>query len=173
MRCACSSYLGRYGDDLDLVFLGKWDPHLLGYYEELRATVHELSLARNVFFVIDAPQATVDRLFHTSHVYLCTSHHEGFCVPVIEAQAIGLPVVASRAAAVGATMGEGQLLFAPPKTGADFATYAKALRDVFEDASVREPVVARGKRNVFTRFTTEAVENSMIEAMTEVLQELA
>jgi glycosyltransferase involved in cell wall biosynthesis/GT2 family glycosyltransferase len=39
----------------------------------------------------------VNRIYNASDVYLCTSYSEGFCVPLVEAQAAGCPVVATDA----------------------------------------------------------------------------
>jgi glycosyltransferase involved in cell wall biosynthesis len=38
-------------------------------------------------------------------VFVCLSEHEGFCVPVLEAMELGVPVVAYAAAAVPETLG--------------------------------------------------------------------
>jgi len=48
--------------------------------------------------------------YEAADVFVCTSDHEGFCVPVVEAMAKGVPVVAYDAAAVGETVGRGGLL---------------------------------------------------------------
>jgi glycosyltransferase involved in cell wall biosynthesis len=49
--------------------------------------------------------------YRLGHVFLCLSEHEGFCVPVLEAMAVGLPVVAYDAGAVAETLrGAGVLL---------------------------------------------------------------
>lgn len=39
----------------------------------------------------------VNRIYNASDVYLCTSYSEGFCVPLVESQAAGCPVVATDA----------------------------------------------------------------------------
>ena len=38
-------------------------------------------------------------------VFVCLSEHEGFCVPVVEAMELGVPVVAYAATAVPETLG--------------------------------------------------------------------
>lgn len=45
-----------------------------------------------------------DRL-QAAHGYLCTSLHEGFCLPLIEAMALGLPVFAVPRTAIAETLG--------------------------------------------------------------------
>ncbi|HYA44401.1 MAG TPA: glycosyltransferase, partial [Acidimicrobiales bacterium] len=43
-------------------------------------------------------------------VFVCLSEHEGFCIPVLEAMELGVPVVAYAAAAVPETLGGAGLL---------------------------------------------------------------
>jgi glycosyltransferase involved in cell wall biosynthesis len=43
-------------------------------------------------------------------VFVCLSEHEGFCVPILEAMELDVPVVAYAAAAVPETVGEAGLL---------------------------------------------------------------
>ena len=49
--------------------------------------------------------------YQTAHVYLCMSEHEGFCVPLLEAMHLGVPIIAYNAAAVGETLGNAGVLF--------------------------------------------------------------
>ena len=53
------------------------------------------------------------RAYRSADVLVIPSLHEGFCVPVIEAMASGLPVLASRSAALPETVGNGGLTFTP------------------------------------------------------------
>ena len=48
--------------------------------------------------------------YEVADVFVCASEHEGFCVPLIEAFHMGVPVIAYAAAAVPATMDGGGLL---------------------------------------------------------------
>ena len=54
---------------------------------------------------------TLHTLYKYSTVFLLLSEHEGFCVPILEAQYHNLPIVAWDQCAVGETLGSGQLLF--------------------------------------------------------------
>src|SRR5262249_38505002 len=54
------------------------------------------------------------------------SIHEGFCLPVVEAMACGLPVIAARAGALPETVGDAGLTFTPDDA-ADLARQVKRL----------------------------------------------
>lgn len=59
----------------------------------LRARIAALGLAGTAELVIDPPR--IDELFAAADVYLSTSHFEGLSNSLLEAQAAGLPVVAT------------------------------------------------------------------------------
>ncbi|MBO0727964.1 MAG: glycosyltransferase [Acidimicrobiaceae bacterium] len=48
--------------------------------------------------------------YRTADVFLCLSEHEGFCLPVLEAMRVGMPVVAYSAGAVPETLGDAGVL---------------------------------------------------------------
>lgn len=56
-------------------------------------------------------------IYRSADVLVIPSCHEGFCIPVIEAMACGLPVVATRAAALPETVGGAGLTFIPDDPG--------------------------------------------------------
>ena len=68
-----------------------------------------------------------DRLldaYRSADLFVMPSVHEGFCIPVIEAMACGVPVIAARAGSLPETVGSAGLTFAPDDT-ADLARQMK------------------------------------------------
>lgn len=51
--------------------------------------------------------------YDSAHLFVMPSRHEGFCIPVLEAMAAGVPVIAAHAAALPETIGAAGLLFTP------------------------------------------------------------
>lgn len=113
--------------------------------------------------------AEVAELFQTASFLPCFSEHEGFCVPIIEAQAMCLPVVGAAVAAVGETAGPEQFFDAQPETDADYAYYAALLATLADDAELRAAATRRGQQNVCARFVAEPVENAFCGALHEAL----
>jgi glycosyltransferase involved in cell wall biosynthesis len=70
--------------------------------------------------------------YRSADVFVMPSRHEGFCIPVLEAMACGLPVVAARAAALPETVGGAGLTFTPDDAG----DLARQMRRVLEDDKV-------------------------------------
>lgn len=80
-------------------------------------------------------------LFLEADVLLALSDHEGFCVPVVEAMAAGVPVVAARRAAIPETVGDAGLLVDDPD---DPLAVAAVIHQALSDASLRHVVGGRG-----------------------------
>ncbi|KQP59963.1 glycosyl transferase [Methylobacterium sp. Leaf111] len=75
---------------------------------------------------------------------LCVpSFAEGFCLPVLEAQTLGCPVLCSDRSATPEIAGNGALTFDP----ADPAALAAALRRLLHEPGLRADLVARGHAN--------------------------
>lgn len=80
--------------------------------------------------------------YASADVFVCASAHEGFCVPILEAMARGLPVVAVAAGAVPDTMGDGGVLVAERRPSA----LAAAVGVVLSHPSARARLVDAGRR---------------------------
>jgi glycosyltransferase involved in cell wall biosynthesis len=96
--------------------------------------------------------------YRLADVYVTASLHEGFGVPLIEAMACDVPVVASRAGAMPWVLGDAGLL-AEPGNAQDLAD--KVLR-VLQDSDLRQTLVARGRERV-KAFSLERYEADLAE----------
>ena len=80
-------------------------------------------------------------LYLRAQVFCTLSDHEGFCVPVVEAMALGVPVVASARAALPDTVGVAGALLDDPD---DPVLAAGVLHEVLTDEHLRHLMVGRG-----------------------------
>lgn len=159
------SYRTHVSDNLIMRIVIRWDCELAQYRAELETLIDEFDLAGNVEFFPEVPQDDLIKLLRTSHVYACTSYHEGFCIPLIEAQAAGLPIVVMDSTAVRETAGAGQVVASQPRDDVDFLFYAKLIDEIFTNSDLRQTVVRKGYQNVTSRFTKELIENKFVEAL--------
>ena len=83
---------------------------------------------------------------------------EGFGMPLLEAMALGTPVIASNRTVMPEVCGDGALLVDPANQGA----VVSAARLVLGDEAARAGLVERGKSRV-TTFTSERMARELIE----------
>lgn len=79
--------------------------------DQALAIAEDLGCAEQVVFTGPVNHEELYRYYNLCDVYVTSSLHEGFCVPVIEAMACGRPVVATDATALPETVGDAGLLF--------------------------------------------------------------
>ena len=75
----------------------------------------------------------LEAYYRSADVFVCASEHEGFCVPIVEAMAHDLPVVAYAAAAVPETVQDAGLLLDSKEP----LPFAAAVHRVVEDEHLR------------------------------------
>ena len=152
--------------------IGSVDAQLSSYYDELAALESMLDLGGSVEWREHVSEAALAETFRSSHVYLNLSEHEGFCVPLIEAQAVGLPTISAGATANIETAGPGQIVVPVPRSGSDYDLVAGLLHEVCVSWKLRRALVQAGCRNAFQRFTSQMVESQFLADMEPVLRTL-
>src|SRR5206468_1149679 len=98
-----------------------------------------------VHFVGQLDDDELSRSYHSADALVMPSLHEGFCVPVLEAMACGLPVIASRSAALPETVGDAGLTFVPGNVDDLVSQIRRVIpggRGSCRAESVAEPVVS-------------------------------
>lgn len=113
---------------------------------------------------VDVPLDRVVELYRTSDVLLFPSTKEGFGVPIVEAQATGLPVVTSDLSPMREVAGEGACLVDP----LDVGSIRDGVHRVLEDLTYRRHLVEAGRRNVL-RFAADSVAAAYAAVYDEVL----
>jgi glycosyltransferase involved in cell wall biosynthesis len=128
---------------------------------KIRQRAQQLGVSSDVIFT-----GRVDDLppyYRLATVYASASLHEGFGVPLIEAMASGVPVVASNAAAQPWVVGDAGLLAA----AGDASDLAAQIKRVLDDDALHGELVQRGLQRAFD-FSLEAFNNQWTRLMTEV-----
>ena len=161
--CTAYYYKLLFGKKARFIITGSLDPSLKGYYNELVALVKRLDIKDMVEFTGKASLSELKAYYQGSHVFLLLSEHEGFCVPLIEAQYYNLPVIACESSAIKETAGENQLVF----NDKNYEQLAAAVYTLTNSNEIRTYLIDEGKKN-FRRFELEALKQKFLDYLREL-----
>lgn len=106
----------------------------------------------------------LNALYNAAHVVLHPSYYEGFGLPLLEAMAVGTPVVTSNLSAMPEIAGPAALQVDP----ADVPAIAEALRTLADDTALRERLIGEGYKRV-PRFTWSQCAHDTLAVYRELL----
>jgi len=121
-----------------------------GAAEELRA-VEESSRRADIDLLGHLSTEQLTALYARARIFAFPSLDEGFGMPVLEAMAHGVPVIASRTSAMPEVAGDAALLVDP----LNIDELAYALARLATDPALREALIAQGRSRAL-RFTWES-----------------
>ena len=154
--------LVRWWPDARLVLVGASSS--VAYLEALEGLAVRLGVEGSVVFAGSVSDEELAGWYSEADVFVCVSEHEGFCVPLVEAMAWGVPVVAFGAAAVPETVGDAGVVLGVK----DPVVVASAVDRVLSDVGLRESLIARGRVRA-EGFDLSVTREVMREALAPVL----
>lgn len=140
-------------DDVHLVIVGR----RTGYAAMLDAAVANHGLRDRVHFIEGAPFAELPALYAGSVMASYTSFYEGFGIPVIEAIAAGVPVIAATGSCLEEAGGPGAV-YVNPQDVEQFVANARLLLD---DEALRRSMVDAG-RSYISRFSFDNFASGLV-----------
>jgi glycosyltransferase involved in cell wall biosynthesis len=142
------------------IFVGRYDG-VPRYYNAIRALILRFRMLPERFlFTGGVTDDDLAAYYRWADVYLSLSEHEGFCVPLVEAMATDVPVLAYAAGAVPETLGGAGVLFAPK----DLEFAAEMIGTLVYDRAVRSAIV-KGQRRRLGDFAPPRIESRLHEIL--------
>jgi len=142
------------------IFVGRYDG-LPRYNAMIRALVVQYRMLPERFIFTGAvPDEDLAAYYRWADAYISLSEHEGFCVPLVEAMATDVPVLAYAAGAVPETLGGAGVLFSPK----DFEFAAEMLGTLVYDRPVRDRIVS-GQRRRLRDFAPDRIEQRLKQVL--------
>ena len=140
-----AEYYKRYVDAYyRFIFVGRYDV-VPRYYSMIRALMTEYRLLNDRFiFTGPVPDEELAVYYRHAAVYISMSEHEGFGVPLLEAMAADVPVLAYASTAVPDTLGGAGVQFFPK----DLEYAAELLGSLTFDDTLRATVIAGQRRRL-------------------------
>ena len=134
--------------------------YLPAYDAALDALVATLGLRDEVVFTGLTTDTNLKAHYQAADLYLHASHHEGFCLPLLESMHFGIPILAREAAAVPETLGDAGVLF----THLGYEEAAEMAHLLITDPQLRAHVVSRQKERL-EHFAPSRVEARLREML--------
>jgi L-malate glycosyltransferase len=126
------------------IFVGRYDV-VPRYYSMIRGLMADFRLLHDRFiFTGPIPDEELAVYYRHAAVYVSLSEHEGFCVPLIEAMAADVPILAYAATAVPDTLAGAGVQFAPK----DLEVAAELLGEMAFNDRLRASVIAGQRRRL-------------------------
>jgi L-malate glycosyltransferase len=145
------------------IFVGRYDG-VPRYFAQIQALVTQYeNLPDRFWFTGPVPDEDLAAFYRWADVYVSLSEHEGFCVPLVEAMAADVPVLAYAAGAVPETLGGAGVLFSPK----DLEVAAEAMGMLVYDRQMRRAVLA-GQRRRLLDFAPDRIERRLHEVISQV-----
>jgi len=115
------------------------------YYAMLRALMTEYQMnSERFWFVGPVSEEDLAVYYRTASAYVSLSEHEGFCVPLVEAMANDVPILAYASTAVPETLGGAGISFSPK----DLEYAAELLGLLVYDDELRADVITGQRRRL-------------------------
>jgi glycosyltransferase involved in cell wall biosynthesis len=140
---------------LGLILVGHFDD-ANGYKSHLDALVHRSGLGPRVEITGQVTDEELFGWYRAANAYVSLSEHEGFGVPLVEAMAFDLPVIAYASAAVAETLGDAGITISEK----DPERILEPLMRLHEDRSFRGEVT-RSQRQRLLRFSRKRIESEL------------
>jgi glycosyltransferase involved in cell wall biosynthesis len=135
-----------------------------GYRLELEAMAEALGVAEHVHLV--GPVGLREGLggyYRAADLFLCLSEHEGFCIPLLEAMAFDLPVIAYRSTGVPYAMGGAGILVNDKR----YDWIAELIDMVIRDQDLRQRIVT-GQRRRLAELSLDQVTRKLAECIEQI-----
>lgn len=130
----CMSYLEGHSSDADVLILGQLSDNDLAAFYEV------------------------------SHLFMCFSEHEGFCVPLVEAMNFNLPILAHQSTAIPETMGRAGILIdkARPRE------FLPVMHDLVSNQDLRRSIKNHSQRQA-RNYTTDKLDQEFLSVLNKSL----
>jgi len=137
------------------------------YAEALNDFIEDLDLVDAVTLTGSITPGVLSAYFHTADVYVSASEHEGFAVPLVEAMAYEVPIVAYSSTAVPETAGDAAVLLDDKSP----TVMAAAVHRVVTDPSLGATLVDRGRRRL-SQLGLAASTHALRRAVSRILADM-
>ena len=156
-------YHRGYNSQSRLLIVGKAYPTLQAYFKILKKKVKKAGLSQSVVFMGEVSAEELKACYRISSVFTLTSLHEGFCVPLVEAMSMEVPIVAYASSAIPETVGEVGFVWEER----DPELMAASLNMIMEDNVVKYSMREMGRRRYLGFFENSKIKTRLMSSLVQ------
>jgi glycosyltransferase involved in cell wall biosynthesis len=162
---AFATYHHNYGHDSRLFLVGKDKASLSKYTSFLHDVTRYLGLQDSVIFTGEVSESELKSYYLLADLFVLTSEHEGFCVPLVEAMAMKVPILAYGSSAIPETISKAGLVW----DERDPYLFAESINTLINDESIRSRMSLLGRQRYDDFFVADKIELQLFSAVGELL----
>ncbi|MBP7738456.1 MAG: glycosyltransferase [Spirochaetes bacterium] len=156
-------YTRLYDARIVLNIVGSVSDSLRSYYDEIADMIAQYGLTDIIKIHNYVSFEDLYSYYKSSDLFLLMSEHEGFCVPIIESQYNGLPVIAWNTSVISDTLGQGQVAI----DELDYGLFAGAIRRVATDTNLRGALIGNGINN-YRNYENDRIGPQLVEMIEDI-----
>lgn len=158
---AFATYFYQFDCNSRLFIVGPEGPAFETYSKLIREVAELLCVDLSIVFTGEVSESTLKAYYLVSDAFLMTSEHEGFGVPLVEAMAMKLPIVAYGCAAISETVGNAGLVW-PER---DPFLMAESVDHLVRNESAGVALGMAGRRRYENMFSNQSIEPQFLAAI--------
>lgn len=159
-----AAYHLDYNRNSRLIIVGKEEQPFQIYSRRLRQLTTFMLLDDAVVFTGGATARQLRTYYLLANVFAIASEHEGFCVPIIEAMAMRVPVVAYGSSAVPSTLGDAGILLSDRRP----YLMAEAINKLASDEDLNVAFGIKGRRRYEQHYANQQIETALFKSLTSL-----
>jgi glycosyltransferase involved in cell wall biosynthesis len=156
---AFATYYYNFNSRARLFMVGTRNSSFHRYENMVRALINSWCIDSRVVFTGEVSNSDLKAYYLLSHALIATSEHEGFCVPLVEAMALKLPIVGYASTAIPETAEDAALIWEER----DPYLIAQSIDFLLTNESAAMALAVRGSRRYDETFSNDAIEKQFLE----------
>ena len=162
---AFAAYFHDYNPKSRLLIIGKEETRLAKYSRLLRELIKRLEIDKAVTFSGEVSDNQLKAFYTVADVFVTTSEHEGFCVPLIEAMAMNVPIAAYASSAIPETVGPAGIVWDERNP----ELLAESIQAIVGDKAMAARLSALGWQRYQESFTNDRIREKFTNVLGEML----
>jgi glycosyltransferase involved in cell wall biosynthesis len=158
---AFADYHYHYNQNSRLLIVGREEEAFAAHSQRLREIVQFLMVEDAVAFTGEISDSALRACYLLASVFVSTSKHEGFCLPLVEAMAAKVPIVSYDSAAIPETMGAAGIVLQER----DAELMAESINLLTRDEAINAQLGIAGRRRYERHFATGSIEIKFLRAL--------